>query len=123
MIFKRDQLTRPDGTFVNACGKSHGASIDRCTGLSDAQIRARAKEYADEEPGRHSLGAAVAGAQALRDIRLKGLEDKQAIYVYDDANEPNPRHGILRCSDEIPRSRFSELRKELLDRFSYRIAA
>lgn len=122
LIFKRSQMTRPKQPS-NDCGKSDGLSVDRCTELLRPELRARADHYAKKVEGRISRGAIVACVQALRDLRLPGLEEQQLLFVYDDPiTGENERHAVVRASPSVSPARFSELRQELFKRFHSRIS-
>ena len=102
MIFKRDQITQGKNPISNACGQSSGLSIDQCTDLTNEEIRTRARQYAEIVEGRISQGALVACVQALRDIRIPGINGP-VVKVYDDGSIENVRHAVLRATDQIDR--------------------
>lgn len=120
MIFKRDQITLAKDTFSDACGESSGLSVNRCADLTNAEIKLSAKNYAEAVAGRTSQGALVACVQSLRDIRLPTVAGA-VVRVYDDGSQNNPRHAVLRATDDVTRPRFNLLRQELIKRFSLKV--
>lgn len=111
---------QPKGGYSDDCGVSAGLSIDRCTELTNHEIRQIAQEYAEAAPGRSSCGAWIACVQSIRDIRLPGISEV-VVRVYDDGSDDNPRHALLRATSSVTRPLFSVLRDELFKRFRLKL--
>lgn len=120
--FKRSEL-HADGVVVisNACGDSHGLSVDRCDSLSDDDIRQRADVQAAKKPGRKGEGARIASVAALRAIRQRG-SDEQVVFVYDDPRADNDHHSVVRISHTVPRTDYKVLAKDVMGAFNRRVA-
>lgn len=98
--FQKAELFRPDNeAYSNACGASHGASVDRVAGLTDNELRKRSEAQAGE---RHtSRGCMIANVAELRGIKIPDT-DGQIVRVYDDARLDNSQHAVIRCSASRP---------------------
>ena len=119
--FQRDgQLFPPrKRTHSNQCAKQDGASVVRCSELTEDEIRAKAAAQARRQPDRISRGAVVARVAALRAIRLEDAPDRQVVFVYDDPINPGePLHAVIRVDDSLAEADFVDIREQVLKWFS-----
>lgn len=90
---------KPSSVPQNVCNEgdgSSGPSIIRCDGLTDDELRQRAKALADLRPGRVSLGTDVWNVSSIRAISPDGQPATRSFMVYDDPTPGEPRHAVLR---------------------------
>ena len=119
--FTRSDLVPNSAAPSNVCGEADGCSVDRSTGMTDDEIRARAVAQAEKKPGREGRGGLVASVAALRSITHPDAPGG-AVRVYDDPRADNDRHAVIRLSEGIPRSDFSQIRRALINAFGRRVA-
>lgn len=101
---KRGELFAPKGHQPkNACYDavgSEGASLLRCGGVTDDQIRTRSEAYAEQKAGRDPRGAITGTAAAVKAVRSKVTPDRQVAFVYDDPTSGDEAHCVIRCVTE-----------------------
>ena len=97
----------------NLCGESDGASVDRCSSLTTAEIRKRAVSFAGDK--HTSEGALVGAVGDIRAVRVPGSE-MQCVFVYDDPGAKNREHAVIRAV-AVDRAEQAIIRDRILECF------
>lgn len=116
--FSRSELFPPrkQEKISNKVGRLTGVSVVRSDTLTVDEVRERSLAQANRRPGRSAEGAYVADVDALRRLKIDGIElndDNQLFVVYDDPLLDEPLHAVIRASGEIPRTDQDAVRNEL----------
>lgn len=98
----------------NECGKSSGTSVMRRSVDDDALLNQQIDELLKGRSDFEIGGFATFSAGACRSIALKSQPNRQVIFVYDDPNEPNPKHAVIRIPRDLSKVDFNDARREML---------
>lgn len=94
--FQSKVLRQPVGRAINnACGSRDGESLLRCAQLSDADLIQRS----ERQRGAANRGAAIARTSDIRNIVLHHDNSVRVFWIYEDPNELDPEHAVIRFDD------------------------
>ena len=118
VAFQTKYLLRPKEPINNRPGERHGESLHRSSGLNDEDLRAVSNSLRPTS----ARGAAVALAADIRDLSVPGVPSVQLFYIYEDPLPDEPRHAVIRYTDNPACKSASKLaRKSLIALFQKRI--
>lgn len=103
----------PKKGFSNTCGNADGASVTRCSSLSDEEIRQRSRVQAARRPNREQRGALLGRAGELRAIEMPDCPNQQLVFIYDDPNASEPLHAVMRGKETLTRPDQDDLRERI----------
>lgn len=126
--FSRKGFVPPSGEAQwNECGNSYGVSVDRCVRVDQDLIADRAREFTEranalalsrgKNPTRTTGDPQVAIVGDVRSISIDDRSFKQVLFVYDDGDDENPLHAVMRCDPRIPPEYIAGMLDDLKDVF------
>lgn len=116
--FPSDALRKPT-VPSNACGSRDGESLLRLAGkaVTDFAVECEAR-FAGAKFG--PAGVCLSKVEPIRALRPPHDQSLQLFYVYEDPNEGQPEHAVIRYTDDISaKSYFKLARRELLSLFMH----
>jgi hypothetical protein len=93
-----------------------GCSIQRDSIAPTDEINLFVRNFIRQNPGRTLQGVITAGCDALRNIRIDGIEGR-TVCLYDTALPENPAHGEIFRARPLEPEDWAELRSALFDAF------